>query len=326
MERLRRLRGGIDDKHHLTLMCSDLSELGNFARVDNRHQYRWIKARTPGPYVFILEGDQGSAAPAVAPGSARPSACACRTMSCALALLAELGQPMISATLQMPGDDEPMNDPAEIRARLEKQLDLVVDGGPAPAQPTTVIDLSGGRAGTGAAGPGRRGLLRAVRHALTIGHALTQTGQPAGAHCTDRIGHMDSSLIQTVAVYALPVLFAITLHEAAHGYVARFFGDDTAYRLGRVSLNPIRHIDPIGTVAVPLLLYFLTAGQFVFGFAKPVPVVFGHLRNPRWHGMWVALAGPGSNLAQAFIWALVVIGLAWAQVQEPFWGRWRAPG
>lgn len=137
---------------------------------------------------------------------------------------------------------------------------------------------------------------------------------------------MDSSLIQTVAVYALPVLLAITLHEAAHGYVARYFGDNTAYLLGRVSLNPVRHIDPIGTVAVPLLLYFLTAGQFVFGFAKPVPVVFSHLRNPRWHGMWVALAGPGSNLAQAFAWALVAIGLAWAQVGEPFWSQMARAG
>ncbi|WP_342050993.1 MULTISPECIES: site-2 protease family protein [unclassified Cupriavidus] len=129
---------------------------------------------------------------------------------------------------------------------------------------------------------------------------------------------MDSSLVQTFAVYALPVLFAITLHEAAHGYVSKHFGDNTAYVLGRVSLNPVRHIDPIGTIAVPLLLYFLTKGQFVFGYAKPVPVVFSRLRNPRWHGMWVALAGPGSNLIQAFAWALVTIGLVWARVQEPF--------
>lgn len=141
VERLRRLRG-IDDKHHLTLMCSDLSELGNFARVDNR-QYRWIKGATPGPYVFILEATKEV--------PRRLSHPARKTIgvrvpdhAVPLALLAELGQPMITATLQMPGDDEPMNDPAEIRARLEKQLDLVVDGGPALAQPTTVIDLSGG--------------------------------------------------------------------------------------------------------------------------------------------------------------------------------------
>lgn len=137
---------------------------------------------------------------------------------------------------------------------------------------------------------------------------------------------MDSSLVQTFAVYALPVLFAITLHEAAHGYVAKHFGDNTAWMLGRVSLNPMRHIDPIGTVAVPLLLYFLTAGQFVFGFAKPVPVVFSRLRNPRWHGMWVALAGPVCNILQAFVWALVLLGLRWAGVQEPFWGKMALAG
>ncbi|CAG2127912.1 site-2 protease family protein [Cupriavidus plantarum] len=140
------------------------------------------------------------------------------------------------------------------------------------------------------------------------------------------IAAMDSSLVQTFAVYALPVLFAITLHEAAHGYVSKHFGDNTAYVLGRVSLNPIRHIDPIGTIAVPLLLYFLTKGQFVFGYAKPVPVVFSRLRNPRWHGMWVALAGPGSNLIQAFAWALVTIGLVWARVQEPFFAEMARAG
>ncbi|WP_420992570.1 site-2 protease family protein [Cupriavidus sp. 30B13] len=137
---------------------------------------------------------------------------------------------------------------------------------------------------------------------------------------------MDSSLIQTLAVYALPVLFAITLHEAAHGYVAKLFGDSTAYMMGRVSINPARHIDPIGTIAVPLLLYFMTSGQFVFGYAKPVPVAFDRLRNPRWHGMWVALAGPGSNVLQAFLWALVAVGLVLAQVQEPFFSQMARAG
>src|SRR6202012_6147241 len=114
---------------------------------------------------------------------------------------------------------------------------------------------------------------------------------------------MDSSLIQTIAVYALPVIFAITLHEAAHGYVARWLGDNTAYVLGRVSINPMRHIDPLGTIAIPLLLYFATSGAFMFGYAKPVPVAFGNLRNPRWGIVWVAAAGPASNFIQALIGA-----------------------
>jgi len=116
---------------------------------------------------------------------------------------------------------------------------------------------------------------------------------------------MDNSLIQAFTVYALPVLFAITLHEAAHGYVARFFGDNTAYMFGRVTLNPMKHIDPMGTIAMPLILYFLTNGAFLFGYAKPVPVAFGNLRNPRWHGMWVALAGPVCNLLQAILWTCI---------------------
>ena len=137
---------------------------------------------------------------------------------------------------------------------------------------------------------------------------------------------MDASLIQTFAVYALPVLFAITLHEAAHGYVAKLFGDNTAYMLGRVSLNPVRHIDPIGTIAVPLLLYLVTSGQFVFGYAKPVPGALGRLRNPRWHSKWVAQAGPGANLVQAFAWALVALGLVLAQVDEPFFAQMARAG
>ena len=125
-------------------------------------------------------------------------------------------------------------------------------------------------------------------------------------------------LIQTVAIYALPVLFAITIHEAAHGYAARHFGDNTAYAMGRITLNPLKHIDPIGTIAMPLLLYFATSGAFLFGYAKPVPVNFGALRNPKRDMIWVALAGPASNFAQALLWALALVLLAALNTQEPF--------
>ncbi|MBC7203283.1 MAG: site-2 protease family protein [Pusillimonas sp.] len=116
------------------------------------------------------------------------------------------------------------------------------------------------------------------------------------------------SIIQTIAVYALPVLFGITLHEAAHGYVARMFGDPTAYQMGRVSLNPVRHIDPVGTIVVPLVLLFSTklmgGAGMLFGWAKPVPVDWSRLRNPKRDMLWVALAGPGSNMFMAILWAL----------------------
>jgi Zn-dependent protease len=139
-----------------------------------------------------------------------------------------------------------------------------------------------------------------------------------------------NNLIQTIAIYALPVLFAITVHEAAHGYVARHFGDSTAYMLGRMTLNPIKHIDPIGTVAMPLLLLFTTAaipgGPFVLGYAKPVPVNFGNLRHPKRDMIWVALAGPVSNFIQAVIWALLLIGLFSAGVQETFFLRMAQAG
>ena len=115
---------------------------------------------------------------------------------------------------------------------------------------------------------------------------------------------MELNIVQQIAVYALPVLFAITLHEAAHGYVAKHFGDTTAYMLGRVSLNPMRHIDPVGTILVPLLTMFF--GGILFGWAKPVPVNFNQLRNPKKDMLWVALAGPASNLAMALGWALVM--------------------
>ena len=125
-------------------------------------------------------------------------------------------------------------------------------------------------------------------------------------------------LIQTILIYALPVLFAITVHEAAHGYAARHYGDNTAYQLGRITLNPLKHIDPVGTILMPLVLYFATSGAFLFGYAKPVPVDFGKLRNPKRDMIWVALAGPASNFFQAIFWKLLLIVLVVSDVQEPF--------
>jgi Zn-dependent protease len=127
-----------------------------------------------------------------------------------------------------------------------------------------------------------------------------------------------SQLIQTVLIYALPVIFAITLHEAAHGYAARRLGDPTATMLGRVTLNPLPHIDPVGTILMPLLLYFGTGGAFLFGYAKPVPVRFDRLRHPKRDMVWVALAGPGANLLQALLWGVLLYLLAGLGLNERF--------
>jgi Zn-dependent protease len=115
-----------------------------------------------------------------------------------------------------------------------------------------------------------------------------------------------TQLVQTVAIYAIPVLFAITLHEAAHGYVARHFGDMTAYAQGRISLNPARHIDLLGTIIIPLVIVVLSQGRFLFGWAKPVPVNYSALRSPKRDMMWVAAAGPASNLAMALGWVVLL--------------------
>ena len=127
-----------------------------------------------------------------------------------------------------------------------------------------------------------------------------------------------NELIQTLAVYAIPVIFAITLHESAHAYVARYFGDDTAYARGRLSLNPMKHIDPVGTLLIPAALYLMTGGSFIFGYAKPVPINFSRLRNPKRDMAWVALAGPASNFFMALLWMVASILLSAFQVAEPF--------
>jgi Zn-dependent protease len=127
-----------------------------------------------------------------------------------------------------------------------------------------------------------------------------------------------TQLIQTVLIYALPVVFAITLHEAAHGYAAQRLGDPTAAMMGRVTLNPFAHIDPVGTILMPLLLYFSTGGSFLFGYAKPVPVRFDRLRHPKRDMVWVALAGPGANLLQALLWGALLYILAALGLTERF--------
>ena len=125
-------------------------------------------------------------------------------------------------------------------------------------------------------------------------------------------------LVQTVLIYALPVLFAITLHEAAHGYAARHFGDNTAWMMGRVTLNPVPHIDWVGTLVMPLALYFATSGAMLFGYAKPVPVRFDRLDNPKRDMIWVALAGPAINLLQALLWGVLLYVLVGVGLHERF--------
>lgn len=139
------------------------------------------------------------------------------------------------------------------------------------------------------------------------------------------------SLIQTITVYALPLLFAITIHETAHGYVARLFGDPTAWQMGRITLNPIPHIDPVGTIAVPLFLLFSTkllgGAGVLFGWAKPVPVDWSKLRRPKRDMLWVALAGPASNLAMAILWAITASLLFRSGVSnQDFWFRMAIAG
>ncbi|MBN2701255.1 MAG: site-2 protease family protein [Methylothermaceae bacterium] len=126
------------------------------------------------------------------------------------------------------------------------------------------------------------------------------------------------TLAQKISVWVLPILFAITLHEVAHGAAARWFGDDTAKRLGRLSINPLKHIDPVGTVAVPLIMLLL--GGFIFGWAKPVPVDFGKLHRPKRDMALVALAGPGANLLMALGWSLLAklgVWLEWSYISLP---------
>jgi len=114
------------------------------------------------------------------------------------------------------------------------------------------------------------------------------------------------AIAQTFAIYAVPVLLAITIHEVAHGYVARHFGDMTAHAQGRISLNPVRHIDILGTIVVPVVILVISAGKLLFGWAKPVPVNYSALRKPRQHMAWVAAAGPIANLLMALVWVLLL--------------------
>jgi Zn-dependent protease len=134
-----------------------------------------------------------------------------------------------------------------------------------------------------------------------------------------------NELILTLTVYALPVLFAVTLHEAAHAYAARHFGDTTAYSQGRMSLNPAKHIDLFGTILIPVVL-FLAHSPFLFGYAKPVPIDASRLRNPKRDMAWVALAGPAANFFMAAVWQVLAVCLDAAHVSEPFFNEMARAG
>lgn len=134
-----------------------------------------------------------------------------------------------------------------------------------------------------------------------------------------------NDMVQTFAVYALPILFAITLHEASHAYAARYFGDSTAFLQGRMSLNPVKHIDPIGTLLIPIVLYAV-GSPFLFGYAKPVPVNWANLRKPKRDMAWVALAGPAANIVMALLWMIFAIFLTAWQADEPFFMRMAQAG
>lgn len=133
------------------------------------------------------------------------------------------------------------------------------------------------------------------------------------------------AMIAAISIMILPLIFAITLHEAAHGFVASKLGDQTAQRLGRVTLNPLKHIDPIGTVLLPIFMMIVTRFTFMFGWAKPVPVDFRNLRNPRRDMALVAIAGPSSNLLMAVMWAAVAKGAWMLKDYVPFFATNLSP-
>jgi len=200
------------------------------------------------------------------------------------ALLAELDQPILSTTLLLPPDDGPLTDPYEMRERLDREVALVIDGGFCGWKPTTVVDYDAGAAG---GNPARQGRCLSLRRRRVYNAPMNTLNS-----------------VQLLAVSALPVLFAITAHEAAHGWMAYRLGDGTAKMLGRVTLNPLQHIDLLGTLIVPLATFWLTG--FLFGWAKPVPIDARNLRHTRRDMALVALAGPGANLLMGLLWGLVI--------------------
>ena len=264
-------------------MCRDLSEIATYARVDNA-QYRMLKAATPGSYTFILEGTKELPRRVLHP-KRKTIGLRVPDHALVLALLAELNEPLLSSTLILPNAEAPLCDPEEIRDQLDKLVDVIIDAGPCGGGMTTVINLVG---------------WRRQNWCVPVAGRWNRSGWPS-----IRIRPFHGKIIQSLAIYALPVIFAITLHEAAHGYVARHFGDPTAWQLGRISLNPLRHIDLWGTIVIPALTAAFSCGLPVRlgqagagGFQPPAPPQAGHV---------VGGGGrPGANLAMVFGWALLL--------------------
>ena len=265
-------RRGIDERHHLTLMCRDLSEIATYAMVDDA-QLPAAQARRP---AATPSSCARGARCRGARRARRPSACAFPAIRWRTRCSRSSASRCCRRRCSFRATARRCPTPSEIRARLEQEVDLVIDAGACGTEPSTVIDLSGEAPV----------VLREGKGPLA----------PFAVERSDKIRpqKMDvNHLVQTVAIYALPVLFAITLHEAAHGYVARHFGDMTAHAQGRISLNPLRHIDPIGTVVVPLVfLIVLRAASFSSAGQSRCRSTIRRCASPRPHMAWVAAAGP----------------------------------
>ena len=283
MERIQALRQ-IRKGHFFTVVCRDLSEISRFALVEN-WQYRLLRSFTPGPYAFVLRATRQVPRRLLDP---RRKTIGIRVPDHAVvrALLHEYSEPLMSTTLQLPGDEVPMTDGREIEERIGHAIDMIVDAGNCGLEPSTIVDLSGDAPKLLRAGKGRSDAVSMIGSThrprrIIAGNSAADWPVVASGRFMDL-----ASFLTKISIAAIPVVFAITVHEVAHGWVAKYFGDRTAEAQGRLSLNPIRHIDPIGTVLVPALMLLARRFSVRLGQARSRESAV-HAQSARQYGLGV---------------------------------------